>query len=74
MVAATLDLWITSQGEVKPIVFDKSIPVTDPPINDSASIQGIPPHGVIVLLGTLTTSQDNIICSGFETVNTGNAP
>jgi hypothetical protein len=43
----------------------------DPRVSIPLSLPGFPPLGTIGFLSTLTTPQSGIICSDFETVNTG---
>ena len=69
----TINLWATSQSNVIPIIAGQPMPVTDPPTTHSI-IRPVPPMGTIGMLATLTTPEDNIICSDFQTVNTGSAP
>jgi hypothetical protein len=51
----------------------QSIPVSiiEPPVSVSFSIPGIPSLGTIGVLTTLTTPEKGVICSDWETVDTG---
>lgn len=52
-------------------IYDTSLQIIDPPITVSLTIPGVPHVGTIGILTTLSTAQDGILCSDFETVDTG---
>jgi hypothetical protein len=67
---ATWNVWLTAQTEIARLL---SIPlsVLDPPVHVPFTIPFIPPLGTVGVLTTLVTPDQGIICSDFETVETG---
>ena len=68
--AVTWNLWFSFQTITIPL-WSFPLPVLDPPINIPIPIQGFPQIGRVGFLTTLTTPGDGIVCSAWETVDTG---
>ena len=62
--------WLNSQSDVFPLL-SAQLPAIDPPISFPLSLPFFPQIGTIGVLTTLTTKEKGIICSDFQTVNTG---
>lgn len=67
---ANWNAWLTSQDDIDRILFVE-LPVIDPPISFPLSLPFFPQLGTVGVLTTLTTPDKGIVCSDFETVNTG---
>jgi hypothetical protein len=67
---ATWNIWLTAQNEIIRLL---SLPlgVLDPPVSVPFTIPFVPALGTVGVLTTLTTPERGIICSAFETVETG---
>jgi concanavalin A-like lectin/glucanase superfamily protein len=67
---ATWNVWLTAQNEMTRLL---SIPlaVTDPPVHVPFTLPFFPSLGTVGILTTLVTPDQGIICSDFETVETG---
>lgn len=66
---ANWNVWLSFQTTMLPL-WSVSLPVIDPPTPFSIPISGFPHLGIIGFLTTLTTPE-GIICSDWETVDTG---
>ena len=73
LVAATRNIWGTFQDKVVNLE-STAIPVTDPPATTVVFSAAVPAQGVVAVFATLTTPAGGIICSDFETLDTGPAP
>lgn len=71
-VAVTANLWGTAESDIISL-FNGQVPVIEVPIT-TAITKSLPPIGTVGVLGTLTLPGLGIICSDFETVDTGSAP
>jgi len=71
-VAVTANLWGTAESDIISL-FNGQVPVIEVPIT-TAITKSLPPIGTVGVLGTLTLPGLEIICSDFETVDTGSAP
>ncbi|MHC4489590.1 MAG: hypothetical protein ACYSW7_10520 [Planctomycetota bacterium] len=69
----TLNLWLSVLNVTIP-VWSIPLPTIDPPISIPIPIPGFPSLGTIGVLTTLTTPEDGIILSDWETVDTGPIP
>jgi hypothetical protein len=69
---ATWNIWLTAQNEIVRLL---SVPlgVLDPPVSVPFTIPFVPSLGTVGVLTTLTTPDHGIICSAFETVETGSS-
>jgi hypothetical protein len=67
---ATWNVWLSFQSQIIRLV-SAPLPAVDPPISFPIRIPFFPPLGTIGFLTTLTTAEEGIICSDFETVDTG---
>jgi len=66
---ATINVWFNVLSQIIPYL-SVPLPPIDPPISVPIAIPGVPSIGTIGVLTTLTTP-DGIICSDWETVDTG---
>lgn len=70
-VPATWNVWMSIQT-LRPFrLWSSVLPPIDPPISIPVSLPGFPQLGSIGILTTLTTPGEGIICSDWETVDTG---
>ena len=70
-VPATWNVWISIQT-LRPFrLWSSVLPPIDPPIAIPVPLPGFPQLGSIGILTTLTTPGEGIICSDWETVDTG---
>lgn len=72
-VPATWNVWLSILNFTFPL-WSVPIPAIDPPVDVPVPIPGFPNIGVVGVLTTLTTSEKGIICSDWETVDTGPIP
>ena len=71
-VAANGNLWRTFDDDIVSLV-SGPLGVTEPPISPSIA-KPLPPSGTVGVLATLTLPELGIICSDFQTVDTGSDP
>ena len=69
-VPATWSVWLSLQSFTVPL-WSFPLAVIDPPTAVNAPIPGFPPLGTIGFLTTLTRPGEGIICSDWETIDTG---
>lgn len=70
LVPVTVDVWGVGQGQSISLVSNVELGVTDPPTISSFS-QAVPQLGIVTVFATLTTVNEEIICTDLATVNTG---
>jgi hypothetical protein len=68
-VATTWNAWLTGQNTMTQL-FSTSQPITVPP-TPSQQTTTLSPEGTIGVLSTLTTTNNGIVCSSWEQINTG---
>lgn len=68
--AVNANIWISYMNEMIPHIVGTRLPVIDPPRTYLLSIPNVPHLGNLGVLATLTTS-NGIVCSDWETVETG---
>lgn len=68
-VAATWNGWLSSQSTMQAL-WSQSQAITEPPAAVTKT-QTVPASGVVGILSTLTTPTGGILCSTWQTVNTG---
>ena len=69
-VLATWNVWMSILNTTFPLG-SMLVPIVDPPVSTSFSFPGVPSMGTIGVLTTLTTPENGILCSDWETVDTG---
>jgi hypothetical protein len=66
----TWNLWLSAQSSAQRL-WAIPLPVIDPAIGRNLQIPGFPQIGEVGFLTTLTTSTQGIVCSDWQTVDTG---
>lgn len=68
---ANWDLWMITGSEVIPLVSSRPLPVLDPMEKMFFSIPAFPHLGKVVLVTSVSTPEDGILCSYWDAVDTG---
>ena len=73
-VPAELNLYLSAFNRTFTLLEEPvALPVVDPPLQTSVSISAFPDYGGIGILSTITTAEDGIICSAWQTVDSSPA-
>ena len=70
---ATWNVWLSTLNDIT-LQGSRSLGIINPPRTRSLTISGLANSGIVGVLTTMTTAIDGIVCSDWETIDTGPIP